>query len=80
MTTTVPEPSPELLQRAATVRQAAMALGRCSDAERRQAVLAMADGLEAQRQAILEANRQDLEAATADGLASARDECWAFSG
>ena len=71
MTTTVPEPSPELLQRAATVRQAAMALGRCSDAERRQAVLAMADGLEAQRQAILEANRQDLEAATADGLASA---------
>jgi len=71
MTTTVPEPSPELLQRAATVRQAAMALGRCSDAQRRQAVLAMADGLEAQRQAILEANRQDLEAATADGLASA---------
>ena len=71
MTTTVPEPSPELLQRAASVRQAAMALGRCRDAERRQAVLAMADGLEAQRQAILEANRQDLEAARADGLASA---------
>jgi glutamate-5-semialdehyde dehydrogenase len=71
MTTTVPDPSPELLQRAATVRQAAMALGRCSDAERRQAVLAMASGLEAHRESILEANRHDLAAAAADGLPAA---------
>ncbi len=71
MTTTVPEPSAELLQRAAQVRQAAMALGRCSDHERRQAVLAMAAGLESQRRQILEANRLDLEAAAADGLAPA---------
>lgn len=71
MITTVPEPSAELLQRAAQVRQAAMALGRCSDAERRQAVLAMADGLEARRELILEANRLDLEAAVGDGLAPA---------
>ncbi|MFM8525937.1 MAG: glutamate-5-semialdehyde dehydrogenase [Cyanobacteriota bacterium] len=71
MTTTVPQPSPDLLQRAATVRQAAMALGRCCDDERRQAVLAMADGLEARREVILEATRLDLEAAAADGLAPA---------
>ena len=70
MNTTVPDPSAELLQRAVQVRQAAMALGRCTDAERRQAVLAMAEGLEASRERILEANRQDLAAAEADGLAS----------
>ena len=71
MITTVPEPTPDLLQLAALVRQAAMALGRCNDADRRAAVLAMADALEAHRPQILEANRQDLEAAAADGLAAA---------
>ena len=67
----VPDPSPELLQRAAAVRRAAMGLGQCSDEERRQAVLAMADGLVARRQEILEANQADLQAAAADGLAPA---------
>ena len=46
MSTAVPDPSPDLLQRAATVRRSAMALGQCSDADRRAAVLAMADALE----------------------------------
>ena len=48
-----------------------MALGRCSDQERRQAVLAMADVLEAEASQIVAANAADLEAAAADGLAPA---------
>ena len=48
-----------------------MALGRCSDRERRQAVLAMADALEAEASQIVAANAADLEAAAADGLAPA---------
>lgn len=67
----VPDPSPELLQRAAGVRRAAMALGQCSDQQRREALLAMAAALEAQAEAIVAANRADLEAAAADGLAPA---------
>jgi glutamate-5-semialdehyde dehydrogenase len=67
----VPDPSPELLQRAAAVRRAAMALGQRSDQERRQAVLAMADALEAASAKILADNGADLEAAAADGLAPA---------
>ena len=48
-----------------------MALGRCSDQERRQAVLSMADALEAEASQIVAANVADLEAAAADGLAPA---------
>ena len=67
----VPDPSPELLLRAAAVRRAAMALGQLSDGERRAALLAMADALEADSAAILAANAADLEAAASDGLAPA---------
>jgi glutamate-5-semialdehyde dehydrogenase len=67
----VPDPSPDLLQRAAAVRRSAMALGQCSDQERRAAVEAMAAALEAHRPAILAANQADLEAAAAAGLAPA---------
>ena len=67
----VPDPSPELLQRAAAVRRAAMDLGRLSDGQRRDAVLAMADALQAEAEAIVAANGADLEAAAADGLAPA---------
>jgi glutamate-5-semialdehyde dehydrogenase len=67
----VPDPSPELLQRAIAVRRSAVALGQCSDPERHQAVLAMADALEASAALIVAANRADLEAAAADGLAPA---------
>ncbi len=65
----VPEPDPQLLQRAAVVRRAAMATGQCSDAERRAAVEAMAASLAAASAEILEANRTDLAAAAAEGLA-----------
>ena len=68
---TVPDPSPELLQRAAAVRRSAMALGQCGDAQRRSAVEAMATALEAHRPAILAANQADLEAAAAADLAPA---------
>jgi glutamate-5-semialdehyde dehydrogenase len=67
----VPEPSAELLRRAADVRRAAMALGQLGDAERRHAVLAMATALEEAAPQIVAANRADLEAAAADGLAPA---------
>jgi glutamate-5-semialdehyde dehydrogenase len=66
----VPEPTPELLARAAAVRRAAMGLAQTTDAERRAALLAMADALDADREAILAANRADLEAAATDGLAA----------
>jgi len=67
----VPEPSPELLQRAAGVRRSAMALGQWSDVERRAAVLAMASALESERHLILAANKADMEASAGDGLAPA---------
>ena len=44
----VPDPSPELLQRAAAVRRAAMALGQLDDAARRAALEAMAEALAAE--------------------------------
>ncbi|MCS5699950.1 glutamate-5-semialdehyde dehydrogenase [Cyanobium sp. FGCU-52] len=65
----VPDPSPDLLSRAAAVRRAAMALGQCGDDERRAAVRAMADALERAAPRIEAANREDLEAAAAAGLA-----------
>jgi len=67
----VPEPSAELLSRAAAVRRSAMALGQLSDAARRAALGAMADALAADQQAILAANQADLDAAAAEGLAEA---------
>ncbi|MEY3768878.1 MAG: hypothetical protein RLZZ11_1948, partial [Cyanobacteriota bacterium] len=67
----VPDPSADLLQRAAAVRRAAMALGRLDDGQRRQAVQAMAAALEAAADRIVAANQADLEAAAADGLAPA---------
>ena len=48
-----------------------MALGRLSNQQRREAVLAMAASLEAHAGEIVAANQQDLEAAAADGLPSA---------
>ncbi|MFN9620559.1 MAG: glutamate-5-semialdehyde dehydrogenase [Synechococcaceae cyanobacterium] len=68
--TAVPEPSPELLERAAATRRAAMALGRLDDGERRRAVQAMADALEASADAIVAANAEDLAAAARDGLSA----------
>jgi glutamate-5-semialdehyde dehydrogenase len=67
----VPDPSPELLQRAAAVRRSASALAQLSNADRQAALEAMAAALEEGREAILAANRADLEAAAADGLAPA---------
>jgi len=66
-----PEPSAELLQRAAAVRRGAMALAQQSDGERQAAVQAMADALERNRDAILLANQEDLATAAREGLAPA---------
>ena len=54
--TSVPEPSPELLQRAGAVRLAAMDLGQTSDSQRAEALHAMADALERHADAIVAAN------------------------
>ena len=66
-----PEPSAELLQRAAAVRRGAMALAQRSDGERQAAVQAMAKALERNRDAILRANQEDLDGAIREGLAPA---------
>ncbi|MFY7695710.1 MAG: glutamate-5-semialdehyde dehydrogenase [Cyanobium sp.] len=66
-----PEPSAELLQRAAAVRRGAMALAQRSDGERQAAVQAMAKALERNRDAILRANQEDLNGAIREGLAPA---------
>lgn len=71
MSTSVPDPSPDLLQRAAAVRRSAMALGQRCDADRRTAVLAMAEALAAAQSAIVAANQADLQAAAQEGLAEA---------
>ena len=69
--TTVPEPSAELLQRAGAVRLAAVDLGQTSDSKRAEALAAMADALSEQAEAIVEANRLDLERSSSEGLAPA---------
>jgi glutamate-5-semialdehyde dehydrogenase len=67
----VPEPSPELLRLATAVRRAATALGQTDDAQRQQALESMAAALQRHTDAIVEANRQDLEQAVTEGLAPA---------
>jgi len=69
--TTVPEPSAELLQRAAAVRLAAVDLGQTDDGQRAAALQAMADALDERAAAIVAANREDLERSAAEGLAPA---------
>jgi len=64
-----PDPSPELLARAAAVRRAALTLGRLANNERQEALAAMADALERHSETILTANRADLARAAAEGLA-----------
>ena len=67
----VPEPSAELLQRAGAVRMAAVSLGQTSDLQRAQALNAMADALAEAAEAIVAANREDLDRSAAEGLAPA---------
>ena len=69
--TSVPEPSAELLQRAGAVRLAAVDLGQTDNAQRAQALEAMADALQARSDLIVAANRDDLERSAAEGLAPA---------
>ena len=64
-----PDPSTELLARAAAVRRAALTLGRLANNERQEALAAMADALERHSETILTANRADLARAAAEGLA-----------
>jgi len=67
----VPDPSPELLQRAGDLRSHAQDLAQCSNEQRREALLAMAAALDERRELILEANRADRAAAEAAQLSAA---------
>ena len=62
---------PELLARASSLRRHAIDLAQCSDQQRQDALRAMADALEQQRQVILAANQADLQAAEQEQLAPA---------
>ena len=67
----VPEPSAELLRLATGVRRAATDLGQTTDAQRQQALEAMAAALHNHAEQIVAANAADLAQAEADGLAPA---------
>ena len=67
----VPDPSPELLQRAGDLRSHAQDLAQCSNEQRREALLAMAAALDERRELILEANRADRAAAETAQLSPA---------
>ncbi len=65
----VPEPSPELIQRADDVKRSAFALAQTSDRQRKQALHSMADALEGSAEMIVQANSEDLHNAEEAGLA-----------
>ena len=67
----VPVPSPELLQRAGAVRRAAVDLGMADDGQRMEALQAMAEALADRSDALVAANREDLERSAAEGLVPA---------
>ncbi len=67
----VPEPSPELIERATNVRQSALSLAQASDSQRRNALLSMAAALKTHAKEIVNANRQDLNRASSEGLSDA---------
>ena len=48
----VPDPSPELLARASSLRRHVIDLAQCTDQQRQEALLAMAEALEQQRDLI----------------------------
>ncbi|QNG28465.1 glutamate-5-semialdehyde dehydrogenase [Synechococcus sp. HK01-R] len=70
-TVAVPEPSADLLRLATGVRQASTLLGQTEDHQRQDALASMANALERHADRIVAANREDLEQASAEGLAPA---------
>ena len=64
----VPEPSPDLLQRARAVRTSASALSQTTDKQRRLALNAMADALGLRSKEIIQANLEDLARSSKEGL------------
>lgn len=71
MNQVVPDPSPELLRRATALRGHAVDLAQCSDQQRRESLLAMADALQEQRDVIVAANEADRQSAEQEQLAPA---------
>ena len=67
----VPEPSSELLQRAALVRRSAVDLAQATNEARRKALLSMAEALQEKSVEIIEANLIDLRRSELDGLSPA---------
>ena len=67
----VPNPSPDLLRRAALTRSSAVLLGQSSDEDRRQALQFIAESLKTSANEIVDANSLDLSRADAKGISSA---------
>ncbi len=64
----VPEPSPDLFQRAFLVRRSSIHLAQSSDIQRQSALLAMADALATRSREIVQANVEDINRSLATGL------------
>ncbi len=64
----IPGPSTDLLTRATDVRRASNSLGQTTDQQRSDALIGMADALEAKASVIVEANEQDIERSLGEGL------------
>jgi len=64
----VPEPSPDLFQRAFLVRRSSIDLAQSSDTQRQSALLAMADALATRSREIVQANVEDINRSLATGL------------
>ncbi|WP_269622817.1 glutamate-5-semialdehyde dehydrogenase [Prochlorococcus marinus] len=69
--TSVPSPTSDLLKRAFEVKNASIALSRCSNEQRKKALNSMADALSARAQEIVDANIDDLRRSEHAGLAPA---------
>ncbi len=66
--TSVPYPSPELLENSSNVRDASVSLGQCTNEQRKDALISMADALISNAKNIVDANLEDLSNAESAGL------------
>ena len=66
----VPEPSPELINSASDTRNASASISQSSNKQRQDALMAMAESLLSSKNKILNANNKDLERSKAEGLSS----------
>ncbi len=66
--TSVPYPSPEFLKSSSEVRDSSVSLGQCTNEQRKDALISMADALISNAKNIVDANLEDLSNAESAGL------------